>query len=146
MCLSGIVIFICNIFQDYALCREMVVWLSKMVLAQHFCILWNAEQSLTATREECNKYDVTAAPYYWLANHNDWSRWFAISSLQPLCTFSFMGEFGRKKSLNLSVRNIFPMSHTELCWRCLLAKSSFNHTCSTIKLQWSMSSCISICA
>jgi hypothetical protein len=31
-------------------------------------------------RDECNKYDQTAAPCCWLANHNDWSRWFAISS------------------------------------------------------------------
>ncbi len=32
-------------------------------------------------RKECNKYDLTAAQYVWLAHRNDWSRWFAISSL-----------------------------------------------------------------
>jgi hypothetical protein len=31
-------------------------------------------------REECNKYDLTAHLCFLLANHNDWSRWFAISS------------------------------------------------------------------
>ncbi len=24
-------------------------------------------------REECNKYDLTTVPYFWLANQNDWS-------------------------------------------------------------------------
>jgi hypothetical protein len=27
-----------------------------------------------------NIYDLTVDPCFWLANHNDWSRWFAISS------------------------------------------------------------------
>jgi hypothetical protein len=36
--------------------------------------------------EKCNKFDLTAVPYFWLANHNDWSRWFAISSLPPICS------------------------------------------------------------
>ncbi len=30
--------------------------------------------------KECNKLDLTAAQYFSLVNHNDWFRWFAISS------------------------------------------------------------------
>jgi len=30
--------------------------------------------------KECNKYDLTRDPCFFLAHHNDWSRWFAISS------------------------------------------------------------------
>jgi hypothetical protein len=31
-------------------------------------------------RKECNKYDLTAAQWFWLAHHKNWFRWFAISS------------------------------------------------------------------
>jgi hypothetical protein len=51
----------------------------------------------------------------------DWSRWFAISSLPPICSpnFSFMGEVGKQLvTQNLDVRNIFEGSHTERWWRC----------------------------
>jgi hypothetical protein len=37
-------------------------------------------RSCAHAREECNKYDLTADPCFWLENHNDWSKWFAISS------------------------------------------------------------------
>ncbi len=44
-------------------------------------------------RKECRKYDVTAA-----AHHNDWSRWFAISSPPPICcpSFNFMDGVAKK--------------------------------------------------
>jgi hypothetical protein len=35
---------------------------------------------LCTSKKECNKLDLTAAQYFWLVDHNDWSRWFAISS------------------------------------------------------------------
>jgi len=35
---------------------------------------------LGTSKKECNKLDLTAAQYFWLVDHNDWSRWFAISS------------------------------------------------------------------
>jgi hypothetical protein len=38
---------------------------------------------------ECNTYDLIAAQCFWLAHHNDWSRWFAISSPPPICCPSF---------------------------------------------------------
>jgi hypothetical protein len=31
-------------------------------------------------KSECNEYDLTAPPCFWLAKHNDWSRWSSISS------------------------------------------------------------------
>jgi hypothetical protein len=31
-------------------------------------------------QKECNKLDLTAAQYFWLVDHNDWSMWFAICS------------------------------------------------------------------
>jgi hypothetical protein len=34
----------------------------------------------TQFKKDCNKLDLTAAQYFWLVDHNDWSRWFAISS------------------------------------------------------------------
>jgi hypothetical protein len=32
------------------------------------------------SQKECNKLNLTAAHYFWLVDHNDRSRWFAISS------------------------------------------------------------------
>jgi hypothetical protein len=34
---------------------------------------------LCTSKKECNKLDLTEAQYLWLVDHNDWSRWFAIS-------------------------------------------------------------------
>ncbi len=31
-------------------------------------------------QKHCNKLDLTAAQYFWLVDHTDWSRWFTISS------------------------------------------------------------------
>jgi hypothetical protein len=38
---------------------------------------------LCTCKKECNKYDLTAAQCFWLTHHNDWSRWFVISSQSP---------------------------------------------------------------
>ncbi len=35
---------------------------------------------LCTSRKEGNKLDLTAAQYFLLVDHNDWSRWFSISS------------------------------------------------------------------
>jgi hypothetical protein len=35
---------------------------------------------LCTSKKECNKLDLTVAQYFSLVDHNDWSRWFAISS------------------------------------------------------------------
>ncbi len=51
--------------------------------------VYGAAMMCTTPREECNKYDLTTIPYFWLANHNDCSRWVAISSSQLLAQFQF---------------------------------------------------------
>jgi hypothetical protein len=35
---------------------------------------------LCTSKKDCNKLDLSAAQYFSLVNHNDWSKWFAISS------------------------------------------------------------------
>jgi hypothetical protein len=45
-------------------------------------LLWlvKGATQLCTSRKECNKLDLTAAEYFWMVDHNDWSRWFAVSS------------------------------------------------------------------
>jgi hypothetical protein len=51
---------------------------------------------------------LTAAPCFWLANHNDWSMWFAISSLPPICSPSFLFYgWGCKKVTKLGCKKYF---------------------------------------
>jgi hypothetical protein len=45
---------------------------------------WYKPQLCGPAREDSNRYDLTGPPYFWLANLNDWSRHFAISSLSVL--------------------------------------------------------------
>jgi hypothetical protein len=56
-------------------------------------------------KKKCNKLDLTAAQYFWLVDHNDWSRWFAISSSSRICSssHSFIGGVVKKKKLNLDI-------------------------------------------
>jgi hypothetical protein len=83
--------------------KNMAVWPMKMVLAQHNCIAcsgwWKVKEATLCTcRKECKKCDLTAAQYFWLAHHNDWSTWFAISSSPPICcpSSSFIGGVAKK--------------------------------------------------
>ncbi len=47
----------------------------------HLAVAGKGRNTVKCTSEkECTKWDLTAAQYFWLVNHNDWSRWFAISS------------------------------------------------------------------
>jgi hypothetical protein len=49
--------------------------------------------------EECNKYDLTATPCFRLADHDDWSKWFAITSPPPVCSVSFSYMCGVAKEI-----------------------------------------------
>jgi hypothetical protein len=62
--------------------------------------MWTSKANTCFVREECNGYDLTITSYLSLVNHNDLSRWFAISSLPPICSSSFrlMGGVGKKKT------------------------------------------------
>ncbi len=54
----------------------------------------NGATQLCTSKKECNELDLTAAEYFWLVDHNDWSRWFAISSSHiyaVLCTVLLVG-------------------------------------------------------
>ncbi len=46
---------------------------------------------------------MTAAQYFWLVDHNDWSRWFAISTSPRICSSSlcFIGGIAKRKTANL---------------------------------------------
>jgi hypothetical protein len=57
-----------------------------------------ALQSLTFVKEECNKYDLIDTPCFLLINHNDWSKWFAISSLPPICSPILILWLGLRKN------------------------------------------------
>ncbi len=53
--------------------------------------------TLSTSRKECNKQDLTAAQCFSLVHHNDCSRWFAISSPTPICRTSFSSMGGLAK-------------------------------------------------
>jgi hypothetical protein len=55
--------------------------------------------TLRTCRKGCNKYDLTASQCFLLPDHNDWSKWFVISTPQPICcsSFSFIGGVYKSK-------------------------------------------------
>jgi hypothetical protein len=74
--------------------------------APNSCIVqWpvNGATQLCTSQRECNKLHLTAAQYFWLVDHNDWSWWFAISSPPRICSsnFSFIGGIAKKKTAKL---------------------------------------------
>jgi hypothetical protein len=94
-----------------------------MVLGSHSCTCsrdwWKVQQRFT-WRKECKKYDLTAAQCFWLAHHNDSSRWFAISSPSPICcpSFGFTGGIAKEYRTLLGCEKYFSRSHTKHHWRC----------------------------
>jgi hypothetical protein len=85
-------------------------------------LLVKGAATLCTCRQESDKYDLTAAQYFWFAHHNELSRWFAISSLPPICYlgFSFMGGVGNKVYNYTWIWKlyIFAGSHTQHCSGC----------------------------
>jgi hypothetical protein len=93
--------------------QNMPVSLRKLVLAQHnwtVCGGWlMAQQWCTHTcTEQFNKYDLDFALFS-LPYHNDWSRWFAISSPPPTycASFSFMGGVAKEYITELGCEKYF---------------------------------------
>jgi hypothetical protein len=88
----------------------------------HGCSVCDLAQFAVAGKR-CSKQDGASAPaeksvirswlligVFWLAHHNDWSRWFAISSPPHICchSFSLMGGVIKESiQLNLDVKKIF---------------------------------------
>jgi hypothetical protein len=91
-------------------------------LAQHNCALlpWlvNGIAGLFICRKKCNKDHLTAAQCFWLAHHNDWSRWFSISSPPLICcpSFGFIGEVAKEYITKLGCEKYFLRV---TCWALL---------------------------
>jgi hypothetical protein len=69
----------------------MLVWLRKMVLPPHYSrvsILAHESRSNScdapAEKSVMNMISLLLSVSDWL-NHNDWSKWFAITSPSPIC-------------------------------------------------------------
>ncbi len=64
-------------------------------------LLWlvKGATQLCTSRKTCNKLHLTVAQYFWLVDHNDWSRWLAISSSPCIYSsgFKFIDGVGQKK-------------------------------------------------
>jgi hypothetical protein len=56
-------------------------------------------------KNEGNKSDLTAAQYFWLVDHNDWARWFAISSscVYAIPVTVLIGGVAKKTQLYLDI-------------------------------------------
>jgi hypothetical protein len=91
---------IAKIFKGAGLAQEIgcsapnlcsLLWLVKG--ATQFC----------NSQKYCNKLKLTAAQYFWLVDHNDWSRWFAVSSSHVYAVTVLLLELPKKKQLNLDI-------------------------------------------
>ncbi len=62
-----------------------------------------------APAEKSNDYVLTAAQCFWLVHHNDWSRWFVINSLPPICcpSFSIIGGVAKEYITKLGCEKYF---------------------------------------
>jgi hypothetical protein len=100
----------------------------------------NGATQLCTSQKECNKLHLTTAQYFWLVDHNDWSRWFAISSPRSICssssTFYWWGCQKKKKTDKL--RHFILLSRVTywaplemlLCWYILrLKRKIYQHKC-----------------
>jgi len=57
-------------------------------------------QRCAPAREKCNKYDLNISPCFLFANHNEWSRLFAISSSYLFAVPIPVLQVGLKKANN----------------------------------------------
>ncbi len=73
---------------------------------------------LCTSKKECNKLDLTAAQYFWLVDHNDWSRWLAISSPHVHAVTVLLVGLPQRKQLNLDILFYYQEWRTQHRWRC----------------------------
>ncbi len=83
-------------YEEKSKCASLALesghWLSASLHESLWCV--------PAKKPESNKYDLVTplAQCFWSAHHDDWSRWFAISSPQTICwpQCSLMGGVAKK--------------------------------------------------
>jgi hypothetical protein len=54
-------------------------------------------------QKECNKLHLTTAQCFWLVDHNDWSRWFAISGPHVYAVSVLLVGLPKTKKINLDI-------------------------------------------
>jgi hypothetical protein len=89
-----------------------------------------AGKRVCTCRKECDKYDLIAAvECFWLAHHNDSSRWFAITSSLPICcpSFSFMGGVAKEYITKLGCEKYFSMIRYWALLEMLLGHKDYKH-------------------
>jgi hypothetical protein len=94
------------------------------------------------SEKECNKLDLSAAQYFWLVDHNDWSRWFAISSSHVFAVpvTVLFGWVAPKKTNTAQLRHLILLSRVTYwairlwkfttywvnpCWKCIILISNY---------------------
>jgi hypothetical protein len=88
-------------------------------------VMFICDMMIWTCRKGSNTYDITAAQYFWLVDHNDWCRWFAISSSPPILPSWFQFQFHgwsckRKEITKLGCEKLcFSGSRTEQPWEML---------------------------
>ncbi len=55
---------------------------------------WQQQCRVQTCKKECNKYDLTASQCFSLVYHNDWSKWFAVSSPPHISLLSHFQCYG----------------------------------------------------
>jgi hypothetical protein len=59
---------------------QQINWFSLQQNCRAWQWLVEGEANLCTCKEECNKYDLSAAECFLSAHHIDWFKWFAINS------------------------------------------------------------------
>jgi len=95
---SPVVLSMWSSTRKFNMCRfDSGKWFWLRIIAQVALVKGSAALCTCSKKKKtCNKYDLTAAQYFWLVHHNDWSRWFVISNLFLL--FTILRPFGTRES------------------------------------------------
>ncbi len=77
-----------------------------------FSLLWlvKGATQLCTFKKVCNKLDLTAAQYFWLVDHNNWSMWFAINSSHVYTLLVTVLLVGLPKKKEAKLRHLILLS------------------------------------
>jgi hypothetical protein len=75
-------------------------------------LLWlvKGATQLCTFKKVCNKLDLTAAQYFWLVDHNNWSMWFAINSSHVYTLLVTVLLVGLPKKKEAKLRHLILLS------------------------------------